>query len=309
MAEVHDRIMDNLRVRVPGAVDDGINLEVFNTVDDLCRNALYITAPTSFTSGNTTWLTEAQYKQHYRLIIDGTAYRLLMQANKPWSNPDLAKVHFIAFQEAMAQARIDQGNDTSDTDITDRIMDELRMELPGAKDAQIQLILGSVVDEMCRTADIYPASIEILLVAGTNTYVGISPTGQNIVRIYNLDHGTIDTGGATYDVYSDTLSLATVPTSADTGELLVALASVTPRLAVQTWTNWLTTELWELHYQALIDGTCGRMMLQLAKPYSNPAMGRVRRQSFRNRMALARSQTVSGAAPDAQMWSFPRHTQ
>ena len=61
------------------------------------------------------------------------------------------------------------------------------------------------------------------------------------------------------------------------------------------------------HYDAILDGTLGRMMSHPAKPYSNPTLGTYHLQRFRAAIgtfsALGRQGNTVG-----QQWSYPRFT-
>lgn len=151
MAEVHDRIQNNLKVLVPAAGDAVINLQIFNTVDDLARNVLFITPPTSAAAAITTWMTEPQYQEHFQTIIHGAAWRLYVEPGKPWSSDGLAKVHLELYNQHAGRAVIDAATATTGS-ITDRILDNLRVKLPGVRTGAMTLELFNIVDELAREA-------------------------------------------------------------------------------------------------------------------------------------------------------------
>lgn len=149
MAEVHDRILNNLRVLVPAAESAGIELQVFNTVDDLTRNILLTTPPASASAAITTWLSEELYKEHSQTIIHGTAWRLYAEPGKPWTSEGLAKLHYDLYETLSGRARIDAAT-ASSSPIVERILDNLRVKLPGARLGAIKLELFNVIDELAR---------------------------------------------------------------------------------------------------------------------------------------------------------------
>jgi hypothetical protein len=305
VAEVHNRIMDNLRVKLPGAVDGAIQLEIFNTIDDLCRNALYTSPPTDQSTALTTWLTEAEYKQHYRLIIDGTLARMLSQGAKPYSNIDLAKIHAALYASAMDQARTDKASEDSETSITGVLMDTLRVSLPGAKDGTIQLFMGNVIDEMCRERHIYRTTLPLTLTAGEVSYT-LAVEGFTIVSLHAIAHETFGTLDALYDSSTNTIEFGDEPSAEHAEEPVYIEVSLTPNIATEAMEDWLPAYLWKENYQAITDGTLARMMLTLSKPYSNPQLALYHGKRYRKWMNIGGSEAALGDTPGGQRWAFPR---
>jgi hypothetical protein len=57
-AEVVSALMDVFRSRLPGAPDGLIKLELYNTVDEVAREALRTTHPDDVDADPATWLTD-----------------------------------------------------------------------------------------------------------------------------------------------------------------------------------------------------------------------------------------------------------
>ena len=60
------------------------------------------------------------------------------------------------------------------------------------------------------------------------------------------------------------------------------------------------------HYEALLDGTLGRLYGHPAKPYSNPALAEYHLRRFRNAIGAAKGEQIQGGFA-GQNWQFPRY--
>lgn len=98
----------------------------------------------------------------------------------------------------------------------------------------------------------------------------------------------------------DTVRLWPLPTSTVLGSLAFHVA-LTPKQTVKNLPRIALTH----HYDAILDGTLGRMFSHPAKPYSNIVSAQYRLQRFRaaiGKYAGAAKQGYGGA----QNWAFPR---
>lgn len=302
------KILNNLRIQAPGAVDAAIQLEMFNVVEELCARYLQITPPTDPTTDPSTWLSDANYQLYSRLIIDGTLARILAQVAKPWTNTKLAEIHQQLYTEGLYVIQGNAGMTTVTTSpaatLTQRLMDNLRMNLPGAQDAWSTLELFNTVDEFCRTTNGWQDVEPITLVVGQTTYT-ITPAQTEILEIVQIAHPTLNLVSAAYSFGK--LALLTPPTAVDVaaGQLLVTL-NLTPDIDPGTDPeHWIPADMWRTHYQVWLHGVLGRMMSQLSKPYSNPQMGVYHLKKFRSLMFEAKHAIDAGPVPDGQTWKFP----
>ena len=67
------------------------------------------------------------------------------------------------------------------------------------------------------------------------------------------------------------------------------------RLPEVFWTHWR---------DAVIDGVCGKCMMMISKPWTNPSVGTMHARKFRNHIKRARA-IADGKFTDAQSWAFP----
>jgi hypothetical protein len=57
----------------------------------------------------------------------------------------------------------------------------------------------------------------------------------------------------------------------------------------------------------LLDGVVGRMMLQPAKPYTNPQLGAAHLNAFHRTVSTAGTESVHRNVHNAQAWVFPQN--
>lgn len=59
-------------------------------------------------------------------------------------------------------------------------------------------------------------------------------------------------------------------------------------------------------HETWVDGTLGRLMSQISKPYSNPVMAKYHMQRFRKFLGRAKQTAARGYVYDKPVWQFPR---
>src|SRR6478736_5341851 len=164
--------------------------------------------------------------------------------------------------------------------IVDRIMDQLRLKLPGALDGVTQLELWNTVDDFLTRTNVWIDETTVELKPGKLVYeFSPSAAGASVRRIMDVRNtaGTRSTTKAWMPVpgtlqiasgVSDKLDIVVVTavTIADPGK-----RQVYPSLPEWMWSEYQTE---------LIDGTIGRMMGQPAKPYSNPQLAAYHLKSY-----------------------------
>jgi hypothetical protein len=187
----------------------------------------------------------------------------------------------------------------------DQIMDNLRVQLPGAVDGAIQLQLWNVIDEFCRTTKAWTAVLEIPLEIGVSSY-NLTVDDGKILEVISMAHEQLGLTDAIYDGAGN-IDVAALPSAADTAtELFVTVALTLNGDSTEAVEDWAPDDFLANHMHAFIDGTLGRMMSQIAKPYSSPQMALFHMRRFRNAMAGARTYVLHGGVSDAQAWRFPR---
>lgn len=145
-----EAVLDTIQTKLAGVGADQVKLEMFNTIDELAREALRITPPTNTNADPETWLTTAQWTANYQPVLDGTLARLYAQLGKPWSSPDLSKVHQDRYGTLLQLARSDAAG--SPATVYERLINNLRVQIPIARDSALQLEVYNTADKIRREA-------------------------------------------------------------------------------------------------------------------------------------------------------------
>ena len=185
----------------------------------------------------------------------------------------------------------------------DRLMDNVRVHLPGAVDSLIQREIFNTLDEFLKTSLLWTEEIPVDLSAGETIYDVIPAAGQptQLITVVNPDGITV--GASMAEPY--VLVLQNTPTTEEELTATVALTVVDP---VKTDGNpevpeWIVTK----YYLGILDGVLGRMMSQPAKPYSNERLAIYHLRRFRDATAGARVDARRKNVYGAQRWRYPQN--
>jgi len=193
----------------------------------------------------------------------------------------------------------------------DRLMNDLRVRLPGALDDAIKLELFSVVDEFCKETNAWQEKIILPVHSGETSYE-IEPEDNRaiIVRLlYVVTYNPDDSSSATLPVAAalpqpDLIIFALPPSDVSEYAVTVALAPIDPvnvSDGLPQFPDWFLI----LYSQELIDGVLARMMSQPAKPYFSREGFRYHGRRFRAAMSRVRGAVIQQNAYGAQTWRFP----
>jgi hypothetical protein len=150
VSAVTDRIETILQVQLPGILVPTLRLELYLTVDELCRQALQIPVGDAGAALDQ-WISDDLWAQHQRLIIDGALARLFAQIDKPWSRPEMAAVHVGFWDAGLAAARVIAATAPAPAGGYGRILANLRTAIPAARDDALRQELFNTVDEFTRS--------------------------------------------------------------------------------------------------------------------------------------------------------------
>jgi hypothetical protein len=139
-------LLDNLRTKVPGAEDATIKLEIYNTVDELCREALRTTAPTDVDDDPADWLAAELWVPNYQCILEGSLARLYAQPGKPWTNPEYAKAHQDRYAAYLQLARTLGVDDVAT--VYERLIKAIHTQIPMVREGAIKLALFGVCNRI-----------------------------------------------------------------------------------------------------------------------------------------------------------------
>lgn len=185
-----------------------------------------------------------------------------------------------------------------------RLMDNLRIRLPGATDDTIKIEVYNTLNDFFQGSNIWREDIEFDVTPGVKAYP-ITPAGpSNIVRLMGVITDKELPVDAILDLISGDLTLAREPSEAATYTAQVVLTVNDPltREDYPVFPTWVLN----LYMNDIIGGVLGRMMSQLAKPYSNAQLAVFHTRSFDLAIAAARIEANRRFVYGAQRWRFPQ---
>lgn len=177
------------------------------------------------------------------------------------------------------------------------IIDNVRAKVPGVLDGMITLELGNAINEFLDVTNAWQEDVPFVTVEDQVEYP-ISATEGDINRFLGVTRD-----GSPASASFAMPDILTLPHALTAGHEMVAKFALTPpstdALNVPDW-MFLKFRI------ALIDGTLGRLMSQIAKPYANERMAIYHLRRFRNQTAQARSEVLRQFNYAGQAWSFPK---
>lgn len=182
-----------------------------------------------------------------------------------------------------------------------RLMDNARINAPGAIDTNIQLELFNTLDEFFRDTRCWLADITFATIVGTTSYTLVPTQGTIISLSYVLDSGSIPKS-ATMKIPA-VVDLTYAPTQVETFTATVALNTVDPVDAAgyPIMPTWLLAK-----YGAyILSGVLSKLMSQPAKPYYNQPLAIFHKRTFRAGVASARAEARHKNLYGGQTWRFP----
>jgi hypothetical protein len=185
-----------------------------------------------------------------------------------------------------------------------RLMKALRVRVPGALDDAIRLELFSTTDEFLRVSQLWTEEIPFSTILDETFYeIESEETTAKINRLLFVKNEDDRLISATMAVVGE-LTLTNPPPAGDTYTATVALtisdptdSDNNPRIPV-----WIL----EKYRETFMDGTVGRLMSQLAKPYANERMAVYHLRRWRDGLAQARVDARHKNVDSANSWVFPR---
>jgi hypothetical protein len=192
-----------------------------------------------------------------------------------------------------------------------RLMDHARIRLPGAVDAAILLELFSVLKEFFITSNAWQEKIEFSVTPTDLDYYidpdaytyDVVPTQGTITRLLVVQNGQGTPVHATMQS-PGSIVLHSSPSAPATYTATVALTVSDP----VTRDGYPQFPEWVLHkyFNEMLDGLLGRMMSQIAKPYSNTTLAVVHLRKFKQGISIAKVEASRKNVYRAQSWRFPK---
>jgi hypothetical protein len=192
-----------------------------------------------------------------------------------------------------------------------RLMDHARIRLPGALDAAIQMELFSALDEFFQKSNIWFEDIAFDVTPTADTYLSnpgaftyeLVPDQGTVTRLV----GVVNSQGAVQHATMPTLGdvvLGYSPNADDTYTARVALTVTDPvtREGYPEFPDWVLNK----YGSEILDGVLGRMMSQIAKPYTSPNIAMVHLKKFKAAVSQAKVEASHENVYRGQSWRFPQ---
>lgn len=182
-----------------------------------------------------------------------------------------------------------------------RLMDNLRVRLPGAIDDAIKLEVYNAVNDFFQGTNLWFEDLELEVNPDDDVFTVTTNSGTIFRLMWVLDNNQhqvpagMDTPGE--------IELRDKPSEPRTYTARVALT-----VAGVNKEGYPTFPMWVLQYYMndIIDGVLGRMMSQQAKPYSNAQLALVHTRKFSSAVAFARVEAKRRNVYRGQDWAFPQ---
>ncbi len=185
-----------------------------------------------------------------------------------------------------------------------RLIDNLRIRLPGATDEVLKLEYFSTMDQFFGASNIWTEDVDFQVTNDNKDYY-VTPSGvANILRVMGVVNSDGVVVAALMKIPGE-ITLVEYPNQADTYTAQLALTVRDPvtRDGYPEYPDWIL----EKYGVDIIDGVLGRMMSQIAKPYSNERMAIYHMRRFQNTMALAKVEAQHRNVYRGQSWRFPQN--
>lgn len=192
-----------------------------------------------------------------------------------------------------------------------RLMDHARIRLPGALDAAIQIELFAALREFFGSSNCWYEDIAFAVTPTTQDYYAnpaaftytITPTDGTITRLL----GVRDSAGRQISAMMPTpgeVVIYRAPSQAETYTARVALTVTDPTTGAgyPVFPDWVMAK----YGGEILDGVLGRMMSQIAKPYSNPTVAMVHLRKFKQGISKAKVEASHANVYRGQNWTFPQ---
>jgi len=192
-----------------------------------------------------------------------------------------------------------------------RLVDNATFRLPGALPGALLPELFAVLDEFFQVTSCWYEDISFTALPTQNTYTQApedftylltSAQGKVIRLRYVKDSGGVGVEASMPIPGDVVLRHAPVSTSGYIARSTLTVSDPTTRDGYPECPDWVIAK----YSNGLLDGILGRMMSQIAKPYSSGQVAMMHLKRFRSAMSSARVETTRQNLHGAQTWMYPQ---
>lgn len=185
-----------------------------------------------------------------------------------------------------------------------RILDNLRIRVPGALDNALKHELWNACDEFLRDTNVWTDEISFTISLPQDIYT-IVPTFEpaRIVRCMGL----WDANDIPQYVTMDDAGILAIDKNSPDGATLTTIVTLSVSEPLDTdgmpqLPGWIV----EKYYDGILDGTLARMFSQAAKPFSNASLALLHQRRFAGQKGLAKREANRRGIYRGQAWAFPQ---
>lgn len=192
-----------------------------------------------------------------------------------------------------------------------RLMDNARIRLPGALDNALQLEFFSLMNEFFQNTNAWQEELQITVNPTSASHLtdpeafkyDLVPDGGSIFRLMEV----FDANGYPVKAAMQEPGIVTLYYSPNvqcvyTFTVAKTVTDPTTREGYPEFPAWVLNK----YGNEILDGLMGRMMSQIAKPYSSPKMADFHMRKFNAGVQRAYVETLHGNVYRAQNWRFPQ---
>jgi hypothetical protein len=192
-----------------------------------------------------------------------------------------------------------------------RFMDNARVSMPGALDGAIQYAFFNAMTEFCERTNLWYEDVDFLVPTGASMGDTIDVAvscgrpnrliwvvdGNNFQRKMSMPQpGTLQFGlpvdtGSTWTARIALCPTDPVPTSGSVA-------------GFPNGPDWLLQQ----YFKGMLSGTMSEMLMQPAKPYSNPKLAEYHMAIFRGAISRGKTEARHQNLYGAQAWKYPQET-
>jgi hypothetical protein len=200
-----------------------------------------------------------------------------------------------------------------------RLLNDLRIKLPGSSDRGIKQELWSVLFEFFQDSRSWRGEQYFYVTAGTQNYAIAPEDGGQIIELFYVHDGNQFPAAAflpdfnhihiRWPVQQTTVVPSGPPpyplslTSPWKAGYLENIAEPATQGELPVAPSWVL----RVYREHILDGVLGKMMSQKNKPYSDPNLAKYHLARFRAGIAIARTAAMRQNTFGAQNWRFPRN--
>lgn len=184
-----------------------------------------------------------------------------------------------------------------------RLLDNLRIRLPGALDDTIKLEICNVVETLTHETGCWTEEIEFDVNLTETEYDVQSSQGEVVRLLYVREQNEKFQIDASMPVPGVLL----FQNPFTTARTLVAKVVLTPkstpdREGLPVVPGWIMSQ----YYDTILDGTLARMMSQMGKPYSSPQGAVFHMNMWTSALGRIRGEVTRANLQAGQRWRFPQ---